>query len=65
MKCALCGYEFDPDKNECQGCVMNKNCKTVCCPHCGYSTIEKSGIIEWIKKRAKGVKDANDKRRDR
>jgi rubredoxin len=65
MKCALCGYEFDPDKTECRGCAINKNCNTVCCPNCGYRTVERSGIIDWIKRAAKGEKDATDKRRDR
>jgi rubredoxin len=65
MKCALCGFEFDPDKNECKGCAINKNCNTICCPNCGYSTVVKSGIIDWIKKAAKGVKDVTHKRRDR
>ncbi|NLA74034.1 MAG: hypothetical protein GX846_00910 [Deltaproteobacteria bacterium] len=64
MKCVLCGYEFDPDENSCKGCALNKNCNSICCPHCGYSTVVRSGIIDWIKKAVKGDKNAALKRRD-
>ncbi|MBN2418355.1 MAG: hypothetical protein JXL81_03140 [Deltaproteobacteria bacterium] len=61
MKCPLCGYEFSPDEAECKGCAINKSCKTICCPHCGYRTVEKSGILSWIKKVTGGDKDVTDK----
>jgi len=61
MKCALCGYEFSPDEAECTGCAFNKSCKTTCCPHCGYRTVEKSGILDWIKKIVRGEKNVADK----
>jgi len=54
MKCSLCGYEFSDDDARCKGCLINKGCKTICCPNCGYQTVEKSGIISWIKNRIMG-----------
>lgn len=54
MKCALCGHVFSEDDAKCRGCSVNRNCSTVCCPNCGYRTVEKSGILDWIKKRFKG-----------
>ena len=56
MRCPLCGYEFDParEQAECQGCPLAKGCNLVCCPHCGYHTIDesKSGLLLLLKKLA-------------
>ena len=42
MKCALCGYEFDPAgpeaREKCPGCPFAKKCRIICCPECGYGT---------------------------
>jgi hypothetical protein len=54
MKCPLCGNEFQDDEAHCKGCPINRECSTVCCPNCGYQTIEKSGLINWFKKRFTG-----------
>ncbi len=43
MKCSLCGYEFDETDRSCHtGCPMSKNCNLICCPHCGYQTVDTS-----------------------
>lgn len=40
MTCAMCGTEFDPVTNPaCGACPLHGGCATVCCPSCGYSTI--------------------------
>ncbi len=57
MKCPLCGYEFDENEAVCKGCPVNRDCNTICCPNCGYQTIEKSGLISWIKKIFMGEKN--------
>lgn len=44
VECPLCGHDFDPQG--CGGCgtacPMGTACRTVCCPVCGYSTIDPS-----------------------
>jgi Fe2+ transport system protein FeoA len=40
MTCPMCGTEFDPVTNPaCGACPLHGGCSTVCCPSCGYSTI--------------------------
>ncbi len=43
MKCALCGYEFEPEKLQkphqvCKGSLLCGRCKLISCPNCGYKT---------------------------
>lgn len=43
MQCALCGHRFTPHNHTgCPSCPMGNGCATVCCPACGYSTIDPS-----------------------
>jgi hypothetical protein len=39
MKCPLCGKEFEAATAaaKCPGCPMDKKCRMLCCPNCGYS----------------------------
>ncbi len=40
MRCGLCSYEFDPAQLTCHGaCPLGAHCLVVCCPRCGYSTV--------------------------
>ena len=57
MKCDLCGYTYDGtnQKNGCAGCMMNKTCKKIKCPNCGYETVPEIEF-KFIKKILKGLK---------
>jgi hypothetical protein len=49
--CPLCGHRFDPRQHlACGGCPVNKDCSMVCCPACGYSTVDasQSKLANWI-----------------
>lgn len=36
--CPLCGHELDT--TGCDSCPLGSNCPMVCCPACGYTTID-------------------------
>ncbi len=42
MTCAMCGSRFDPAQliAACDACPMHRGCVLVCCPDCGYSTVD-------------------------
>lgn len=41
IECGLCGYEYDPDQHiACQSCPLHSGCNLVCCPACGYQTVD-------------------------
>jgi len=41
MQCSMCGQRFDPDRHlACQSCPMHSGCDLVCCPDCGYQTVD-------------------------
>jgi hypothetical protein len=41
FKCSMCGQLFDPDQYlGCQACPLNPGCNLVCCPNCGYQTVD-------------------------
>lgn len=43
MKCALCGYQFDNAALACYGqCPLASGCHIICCPNCGYQTVDES-----------------------
>ena len=48
--CPLCGYKYDSSQKKCVTCPMGKNCKVLCCPHCGYQVIDDTYIKEIIRK---------------
>ncbi|MBI4728866.1 MAG: hypothetical protein HY775_05110 [Acidobacteria bacterium] len=42
-RCALCGLSFDPAASGCRGsCPVAGGCAVVCCPRCGYQTVDES-----------------------
>jgi len=44
-RCPLCGAEFRSDGNGCRGsCPMSTGCHVVCCPSCGYSFPQETGL---------------------
>jgi Fe2+ transport system protein FeoA len=41
MRCAMCGYEFEQAELNCHaGCPLGGHCAVICCPRCGYSTVD-------------------------
>ena len=41
IQCSMCGQRFDPDRHiGCQSCPMHSGCNLVCCPACGYQTVD-------------------------
>ncbi|HET9493338.1 MAG TPA: ferrous iron transport protein A [Chloroflexia bacterium] len=41
MRCAMCGYEFEQTDLTCHAaCPLGAACSVVCCPRCGYSTVD-------------------------
>jgi Fe2+ transport system protein FeoA len=41
MHCGMCGYDFDPSELACHAsCPLGAACMVVCCPRCGYSTVD-------------------------
>ena len=50
LTCPMCGQRFDPDANSaCTACPLHAGCSLVCCPHCGYETIDtrRSRLVGW------------------
>ena len=44
IECGLCGYEYNPDQHiACQSCPLHSDCNLVCCPACGYQTVDPKG----------------------
>jgi len=50
MNCPLCGHSFTEYIHACEACVLNKSCKLVCCPNCGYKYPLESKIINLFSK---------------
>lgn len=43
MKCPLCGFTFDRNDERCHaGCPLSAHCTIICCPNCGYQTVDDS-----------------------
>ena len=41
IQCSMCGLSYDPDQHAaCQNCPMHSGCNLVCCPKCGYQTVD-------------------------
>ena len=48
----MCGGGFDPDQHlACQACPMNSGCDLVCCPNCGYQTVDpgRSKLVRLVR----------------
>jgi Fe2+ transport system protein FeoA len=44
VDCPLCGHRYPPQGHVgCPACPISAGCATLCCPACGYSTIDPSG----------------------
>lgn len=41
VSCPMCGHRFDASNHpSCSSCPLNKGCNMVCCPNCGYNSID-------------------------
>jgi Fe2+ transport system protein FeoA len=41
MSCPLCGHTFNPaEEPGCATCPLHSGCSLVCCPACGYKTVD-------------------------
>lgn len=51
MKCPMCSKEFNEAQAEkaCTGCPMNKGCKLIRCPNCGYEIPEEPASLKFLK----------------
>ena len=56
MNCPLCGHKFAEYIYACEACILNKSCKLICCPNCGYKYPHESKIINFVLKKLKKVK---------
>ena len=56
MKCPLCGHEYDEHAAACHAtCPMNQSCTLLCCPQCGYQTVDESKTAAgWLRRLWKG-----------
>ncbi len=44
-QCPLCGFGFDAEGQGCRpSCPMAKGCRVICCPSCGYTFPQESGV---------------------
>jgi Fe2+ transport system protein FeoA/rubredoxin len=62
FSCTVCGHIFDPlEQTACQSCPIYQGCAMVCCPACGFTTLDhnQSSIVRWIhrfSKRGNGIR---------
>lgn len=49
-RCPLCGLEFSAEGQGCRpSCPMAKGCKVICCPACGYSFPQETGVAGLLR----------------
>ncbi|HVI93718.1 MAG TPA: hypothetical protein VM753_06915 [Anaeromyxobacter sp.] len=49
--CPLCGSRFDAEGQGCRpSCPLSKGCRVVCCPSCGYSFPQESGLAGGLRR---------------
>lgn len=61
ITCPMCGHTFDPDLHAtCAACPLKKGCQLVCCPACGFETVNPQHSVL-----ARLVMDFSNRRGDR
>jgi hypothetical protein len=49
--CPLCGLRFDADGQGCRpSCPLASGCRVVCCPSCGYSFPQETGVAGGLRR---------------
>jgi hypothetical protein len=62
MKCALCGFDFTLDDVRCDpACPLARGCPVVCCPRCGYQTLDesRSALVRLARKAGRAVRNVS------
>ena len=50
-RCPLCGAGFDAEGQGCRpSCPMSRGCSVVCCPSCGYSFPQETGLAGKLRR---------------
>jgi hypothetical protein len=50
-RCPLCSAEFDAAGQGCRpSCPMSAGCKVLCCPACGYSFPQETGLAGGLRR---------------
>jgi len=50
-RCPLCGIQFDAEGQGCRpSCPLSKGCKVLCCPGCGYSFPQETGLAGRLRR---------------
>jgi hypothetical protein len=50
-RCPLCGMAFDAEGQGCRpSCPIAKGCRVVCCPSCGYSFPQETGMAGGLRR---------------
>jgi len=46
-RCPMCGCDFDESEHAgCTACPLNRHCRVLCCPRCGYEFVEESWLVD-------------------
>jgi hypothetical protein len=49
--CPLCGTAFDAEGQGCRpSCPMASGCRVICCPACGYSFPQETGLAGRLRR---------------
>jgi hypothetical protein len=51
ITCSMCGYTFDSSNHPaCGSCPLQSGCLAVCCPNCGFETVDvnRSRLARWF-----------------
>jgi hypothetical protein len=50
-RCPLCGATFDAEGQGCRpSCPLAAGCRVVCCPSCGYSFPQETGLAGRLRR---------------
>ena len=57
-RCPLCGMSFDAEGQGCRpSCPLARGCRVICCPSCGYSFPQESGVAGSLRKLFDRIKE--------